>query len=165
MISRSTWTSPTPTEAPKVGDFDHAGDVATFAALSTAAQQITIDIADDNLVEAVESFTAALGTSTVLGDRSIDTADGASVDITDNDTAVFTVEDVTVNEGDAAATLTISVSNPIDVPIDIDVAILTVQRTLVTLTMPQMWPALPANSTTAQQVTIAITDDNIVEAV
>ena len=94
----------------------------SFAPLSTTTQQVAIAITDDNVVEAVENFTAALSSATPLGGRSIDTTDGASVGIVDNDTAVFSVGDVTVNEGDGTATLTVSSSNPIDIPLAIDVA-------------------------------------------
>ena len=60
-------------------------------------------ITDDNIVEATETFTASLSTATALGGRSVALTDTATGTITDNDTATFTIDDVTVDE--AAGTL------------------------------------------------------------
>ena len=75
----------------------------TFAALSTTPQTVSVPITDDNIVEATETFTASLSTATALGGRSVDLTDTGTGTITDNDTATFTIDDVTVNE--AAGTL------------------------------------------------------------
>ena len=95
-----------------VGDFDHASGSATFAALFDCDSAGHRRITDDNVVEAVESFGVALSSSTAFGGRSIDTTDDAVVSITDNDTAVFTIEDVSAGEDDEIALLTVSVSKP-----------------------------------------------------
>ncbi len=61
---------------------------------------IDIDVTDDSLVEATETVTVTLGN--VTGDANItrdNQNDTASLNITDNDIAAVTVEDVTAVEG------------------------------------------------------------------
>src|SRR5207247_6786642 len=72
------------------GDFDHTADTATFAALDTADKTVTVTITNDNIVEALETFRASLGTATALGGRSVTLTDTGTGTITDNDTAINT---------------------------------------------------------------------------
>src|SRR5205085_2727772 len=98
-------------------DYDNGTDQVTFNALSTTPQTVTVAITDDNIVEALEKFRAslALDSTTPLTGYSTATTDTADGTITDNDTATFTIDDVTVNEGSGTMTLTVSLFNPIDV--------------------------------------------------
>ena len=73
------------------GDFTHTAGQATFAAISTATQTVSVPIADDTLVEETETFTASLGTATVLGGRSVNLADTGTGTITDNDAATVSI--------------------------------------------------------------------------
>src|SRR5207249_2579406 len=87
-------------------DFDHATDAVTFAANSTTSQTVTVAITNDTLVEATETFTASLtlDATTPLTGHAKDLSDTGTGTITDNDSATFTINDVTVNE--SAGTLT-----------------------------------------------------------
>ena len=58
---------------------------AAFGALDVADKTVTVAITDDNVVEAAETFTAALSTATPLLGRGVDTTDSGTGTITDND--------------------------------------------------------------------------------
>src|SRR5437773_2021795 len=90
------------------GDFTHTAGLAHFAALSTTPQTVSVPIADDNIVEATETFTASLSTATLSLHDALPISDTGTGTIQDNDTAVYTINDVTVNE--AAGTLDFTVS-------------------------------------------------------
>ena len=145
-------------------DFDHTPDIATFTALTTAAQQVVVAITDDNIVEATENFAAALSTATARADRSFDLSDGGAGTIIDNDTAVFSIDDVTVDEAAGNAVFSVSVSNPIDIPVDVDVTYSDGSTLSGDFDHGTDLASFAALSTTTQQVTVAITDDNLVEA-
>src|SRR5205085_2350404 len=96
-------------------DYDSASDQVTFAANSTTAQTVTVAVTNDNIVETLETFTASLSldASTPLTGYSKDLSDTGTGTILDNDTATFTIDDVTVNESAGTMTFTVSLSNPI----------------------------------------------------
>src|SRR5437773_1798385 len=93
-----------------------------MAANTTTAQQVTVAITNDNLVEATESFRSSLGTSTALRSRIVVPSLHDALPIFNDDAATFTINDVTVNEADSTATFTVSLSNPLDIPVTINVA-------------------------------------------
>jgi Ca2+-binding RTX toxin-like protein len=105
-------------------DYDSATDTVSFAAGSTASKTVTVAITDDNLVELTETFTASLAVAsgTPTGARSVIVTDTGTGTITNDDFAVITIEDVTVNEGDGTLTFVLSTDSPIDIPIDIRVS-------------------------------------------
>src|SRR5437867_4058432 len=84
------------------GDFAHATQQVTFAANTTTAQTVTVTITDDTTVEATETFTAslALHAPTLHDALPIYTSDTGTGTITDNDTATYTINDVTKSETD-----------------------------------------------------------------
>jgi hypothetical protein len=140
----------------------------TFAANSTTAQTVTVAITDDNIVEATESFLAslALDATTPLTGYSTTLSDTGTGTITDNDTATFTINDVTVNEAAGTLTFTVSLSTPIDTVAKVNVSYGggTAAGGGTDYDSASDPVTFAANSTTAQTVTVAITDDNIVEA-
>ena len=75
-------------------DYDSSAGTLNFAGTAGEIQTITLNITDDGLLEADETFTVTLVSSNALVDDS-DTAIGT---ITDNDTAT-----VTISATDAAA--------------------------------------------------------------
>jgi VCBS repeat-containing protein len=147
-------------------DYDSGTDTLVFPAGSTASQTVTVSTVNDNLVEAIETFVASLSTSTPLGGRSVDLSDTGAGTITDNDTATFAINDVTVNEAAGTATFTVSLSNPIDIPINVDISYGggTATGGGVDYDSSTDTAAFAAGSTAAQTVTVAITNDNLVEA-
>ncbi len=150
-------------------DFDNDPDQVTFLAGDTTDKMVTVGISEDNIVEITESFTAVLSTMSAIGDRMIDLSDTGTGAIEDNDTATFTIDDVTVNEGDGTATFTISLDNPISTAIAIDVNYTDVSATGSSGGVGADYDNDPdqvtfaAGDTTDHTVTVAITDDNILE--
>ncbi len=144
------------------GDFNHTAGTASFAA-GDLSQTVTVAITDDVFVEATETFTAGLSTETVLGGRSVNMEDTATGTITDNDTAAFSINDVTVNEGDGTATFTVTSDKPLDISVDINVAFADVGTSEADLNHTAGVATFTAGDT-SQTVTVAITDDSIVEA-
>ncbi|MCA9048535.1 MAG: hypothetical protein KDA89_07390, partial [Planctomycetaceae bacterium] len=149
----------------RAADFDTATDTVTFAAGSTAAQTVTVAITDDDVVELSETFTVSLAVSpsTPAGGRNVDVSDIATGTITDNDTAVFTVEDVTVDEGAGTAALTVAVSKAPDVDVTIDVSYAAATASVADFDSGSDSLTFPAGSTASQTVTVAISDDDLAE--
>ncbi|MDA7981039.1 MAG: inverse autotransporter beta domain-containing protein, partial [Alphaproteobacteria bacterium] len=69
---------------------------------------VEVDITDDQTLEASENFMVVIATAVP---RVTVTRATATVTVTDADTATLSVADVTVNEGDAAATLRVSLND------------------------------------------------------
>ena len=75
-------------------DFDNTPVTLVFLGNAGETQQFTVNTTDDNFVEAIESF----GVGLIAGNAAVDDSSTATGSITDNDTAVVTIDDVTVNE-------------------------------------------------------------------
>ncbi|MFM9960443.1 MAG: beta-propeller fold lactonase family protein, partial [Planctomycetaceae bacterium] len=147
------------------GDFAHTTQQVTFAANTTTAELVTVSITNDSTVEASETLTASLaldGTTPLTG-RSSNLSDTGTGTITDNDTATFTIDDVTKNETDGTMTFTVSLSNPIDTTATVNVSFADVTTSAGDFAHTTQQVTFAANSTTAQLVTVAITNDNTVE--
>lgn len=144
-------------------DYASTTQSITFLAGQTS-QQVSVAINDDSIVEATETFNASLSTNAVLGGRSVNLSDTGTGTITDNDTANFTINNVTVGEG--AGNLVFDLVT--DKALDIDVTI-TVTFSDVTAT----GGGIDYSSTTQQitflagelskQVSVAINNDSLVE--
>lgn len=147
-------------------DFDSATDSVTFSANSTATRTVIVNINDDSIIEAAETFNVILSSPTNLGGRSANFNDGAVGTITDNDTAKFTISDVTVNEGDTA-TFTISLDKPIDTDVTLNVNYTdgTATGGGVDYDSASDQVIFLANTTAAQTVTVATTAESINETI
>ncbi len=149
-------------------DYDSTIDQVTFAANSAVPQTVTVTIPNDNLVEASETFVAslALDASTPLIGYGKDLTDTGIGTIADNDTATFSINDVTVNEVAGTLTYAVSLSNPVDTAVKVNVnyggGTATGGGTDYDSTIDQV--TFAANSTVPQTVTVAIANDNLVEA-
>ncbi|MCA9050947.1 MAG: hypothetical protein KDA89_19555, partial [Planctomycetaceae bacterium] len=95
------------------------GHPLTFQAGESLTQTVSVSITDDPVAESTETVQAVISNVSGPAVLNVDTATGT---ITDNDTAVFTVDDVTVNEAAGTATFTVSLSNLVDVDTTIDVS-------------------------------------------
>ena len=158
-------------------DYDSATDQVVFAAGDTADKTVTVAITDESLVELTETFQASLSTPTALGTRLSDFTDQGTGTIVDPvDTATFTINDQTVNEEDGTMTLTVSLDNPVDVAVAVDVTYADGATTGVAANgssggagadydNDQDSVTFAALDTTDKMVTVAITNDNIVEAI
>lgn len=145
-------------------DYTSTTQHITFLAGQTT-KQVTLGVNDDDLVEALETFSVALGTMTPLSGRSVDVSDTGTATITDNDTATFTVDDVTVDEGAGTLVFHLGTDKPLDIDVTITVTFTagaaTGGDTDFTSTTQQI--TFPAGQT-SHDVIVAISDDAIVEA-
>ena len=124
--------------------------------------EVPISIIQDNLVELDETITfdVVAVTNASIGDQ-----DTATLTITnEEDTAAFTIDDQAVNEAAGTMTFTVSLSNPIDTDVIVDVDYTDVTTNASDFVHTADSVTFIAQSTTPQEVTIAITDDNIVES-
>ena len=74
-------------------DYSGTTQQITFLAGQTS-QQVSVAISNDDIVEADEEFTVAIGTDSELGGRPVVTTDTATGTIIDNDTATVTVSKI-----------------------------------------------------------------------
>ncbi|MBI5757591.1 MAG: autotransporter-associated beta strand repeat-containing protein, partial [Planctomycetales bacterium] len=144
-----------------------SGSVTILAGDTTA--DITVSVLDDPTVEATETVIVTL-TLISAGDPDI-TLDAtpanltATVNIIDNDTATFLIDDVTQGEAGGTMTFTVSLSNPIDTIATINVNYADVSATGSSGGVGADYDnnsdqvTFAANTTTSQMVTVAITDD------
>ncbi len=104
------------------GATDYASSIQHITFLAgQISQTVSVTLNDDQLVEATEKFTAALSTATPLGGRTVDLSDTGTGTITDDDTAVFTLDDVTANESDGVLVFNLSTDTPLDTNVTINV--------------------------------------------
>ena len=146
-----------------------------FIAPGSTTGLIDVSVIDDLVVEATETVKVELVTLSLATFPSVfppfiePVAIGtskATVNIVDNDIAVFTVDDLVVNEGDGTGTLTVKISNKLE---GISVPV-TVNYTAITASSPadfspsgsQTLTFLPG-SLASQTVTFTIVDDVLVE--
>ena len=148
-------------------DYGALTGTVTIPAGSTSAT-ITIPVTDDALVEATETVEVTLTAVNSGGaDITIDSLNNtASLNLSDNDTATFTLDDPTVNEAAGTLTFTISVDKAIDIPVDVDVSYTDVSAIGggTDYDSAADTATFAAGSTAAQTVTVAVTDDTLVEA-
>ena len=83
--------------------------------------------------------------------------------ITDNDIAIFTINDQTVDEAAGILTFTISLSNPVDTAVVIDIRYTDVTTTAVDFDHDADQVIFAAFDIADKTVTVAIADDSIVE--
>ena len=105
-------------------DYASASGTLTFTGTAGETQTITVDITGDEIVELDESFFVNL-LNLQAGGRSVTIADAQAVGtITNNDSATFTVDDVTLAEGDSGTTtftFTVTLDKAIDIPVTLDI--------------------------------------------
>ncbi len=135
------WTTLDDTAIAAFGDYTADTDQVVFPALSTTDQPIAITIVDDDLVELEERLHVALLDPLAAGGRDVSIESGpglfegelsnveasGSITITNNDSATFEIhadEDYFAegDDGITTATLTVTLSNPVDIPILINYA-------------------------------------------
>ena len=108
----------------ETGGNDYTAISGVTLAIAAGSNTGTVDVPinDDATVELSEVFDLNLtdasdnATFSVPGDD-----DNAKCTITDNDTAVFSINDQTVDEASGPMTFTVTLSNPIDIAVDVNV--------------------------------------------
>ncbi|MDW3194093.1 MAG: Calx-beta domain-containing protein [Cytophagales bacterium] len=110
-----------------VADSDYsstAGSTLTFSGNAGETQTLNLSGLGDTKVEADETFTIAmrnLGFSSFTA-AEIDITDVATYTITNDDAAAITIGDVSGNEDDGAITVTLTLDNPVDGGLSVDVS-------------------------------------------
>ena len=152
------------------GNDDYAAMGAVFAvgAISGATADVVVSAANDVMVEqAVESFAGQA--LSVASTANVSASTSQTIEVADNDTAVYTINDVTVSEADGTLTFTISLSNPVDIEVAIDVSYADQTATGAAGGVGADYDndldqvVFAALDMSGKQVTVAITDDSIVE--
>jgi len=160
-----------PVSANLPGNLDYTITAAVFAAgaVDGATANVTVSAVDDQIVEqATEAFAGQALSVTSMASASASTSQ--TIEVIDNDTAVYTINDVTVGEADGTLTFTVSVSNPVDIPVTIDVSYTDQTATGASggvgsdYDNDQDQVVFAVLDTADKLVTVAVTDDNIVEA-
>ena len=109
-------------------DFVGGAGSVTFETNENATQQVTLDVFDDAVVELDEDFTVqmfGLDAGAIQDADNTDVTVGgptASFTVIDNDSAIFSINDVSVTEDDHGhdvATLTVTLDTAVDVPVDV----------------------------------------------
>ena len=160
-----------PVSANLPGNLDYTITAAVFAAgaVDGATANVTVSAVDDQIVEqATEAFAGQALSVTSMASASASTSQ--TIEVIDNDTAVYTINDVTVGEADGTLTFTVSVSNPVDIAVTIDVSYTDQTATGASggvgsdYDNDQDQVVFAVLDTADKLVTVAVTDDNIVEA-
>jgi type IV pilus assembly protein PilY1 len=141
-----------------------SGYEVTFAAESQS-ETFEVDATADNKVEEDEDFTVALGpvTTTYTADvtASATTRTGT---ILDDDMATFTIDDAWAGEPDGPLVFTLSLDNPLDIAVTIDVTFTDVTATAGDdYTADTQQITFTAGDTADKTVSVPINDDAIVE--
>ena len=105
-------------------DYDTASGTLTFSGTAGETQSFTVTINDDDILELLETLNVTLSNvqATEADPGDIDASDTALVSVVDNDTAVLTVDDVTVDESAATATVIVSIDNAVQGGFTVDFA-------------------------------------------
>ena len=145
-------------------DYNGTTQQITFAAGETS-KTVSLSVRNDQLVETSETFLAVLGTTTPLSGRSLNLTDTGVGTITDNDTATFTINNVSAAEDATTISFDLVTDKPLDTAITIQVTFTNGTATGggIDFTAAPMLIQFPAGLT-SRPVTILISEDAIVEA-
>ncbi len=145
--------------APPQSDIVLIDGAIVFRAGSTEAQTVAIAINDDQLVELNEMIDIRLVAATDLGTRDFDVTDTGRIEIIENDTATFSVQDITVREGDGTISFRVSVDNAIDVDTALSIQLSSTED--LSIETPTI--IFPGGSKQSQGFSIGVIDDDIEE--
>ncbi|QDT43126.1 Calx-beta domain protein [Gimesia alba] len=87
------------------------------------SKTITLDIIDDNLSETNEKFLVNLTNIQANGADIVFTDNQAEITILDDDYPLLSINDLSVNETDGIASVTVSMDKPVNTPVSIDFTI------------------------------------------
>ena len=136
------------------------GSVKIPAGSNTAT--VTVDPTADTTVERDETVVLSLsaGTGYSVGTQ----AAAATGTIANDDTATFTINNVTVDEGAGTMQFTVSLSNPIDTVAKVNVNFIDVTTNSADFDHAPRQVTFAANTNTPQTVTVPIVNDTIQES-
>ncbi len=135
-----------------------------FIAPGNTTGLIDVAVIDDATVEATETVNIELFSFSAFTGASFGTAK-ASLNIVDNDKATYSINSITVNENVGTATLTVSLSNPVDISTTVDVKYADVTATGggVDYDSTTDTVVFAAGKVAPQTVTVSIVDDSLTE--
>jgi hypothetical protein len=149
------------------GDYQAASGTPTFSNVAGASLSQTASVAvnGDGTVELDEALGVVLGSLNVSGRLVTFGNTVGTVNVLNDDSATITIDDVVASEESGGATLTVSLSDPVDVPVTVDFQTLdgTALEVFNDYTGQAGSVTFAAGSTTGQVITVAISDDDIVE--
>ncbi|QDU10851.1 Calx-beta domain-containing protein [Gimesia aquarii] len=127
------------------------------------SKTISVPIVDSNLVESTETFLVNLSNIQTTSTNLIVSDTLAKVRILDDDQASVSIDDISVNENDGTAMLTVSLNHPVDTAISVDFATAE-QSALATNDYTTQTGTLIFNpGVQSQTIIVPLSDDNLVE--
>ena len=140
-----------------------SGQTLSFAAGDTS-ETFTVGVNDDSRVEADETFTTSLS-NVVDGGRGVTAGSGGTATIQNDDAAEFSISGVSQAEGAGDMTFTVTLSNPVDVAVSVDVS--TADGTATTadgdyVAVSSQTLSFAAGDT-SETFTVGVSDDSTVE--
>ena len=114
-------------------DYQATSGTLVFSPLDEdQGQTVLIPIIDSDLVEGLENFLVSLSNLQTNGRNVIFENQEAEVRISDNDRALITINDTTVDEDAGVATLTVSLDQPVETAVTFDYSTLSSSASAVT---------------------------------
>lgn len=104
------------------GDYVSLNNVTLNFGAGDTTQTFEIAPTGDNVVELDETLTASLSNPSVAGRAVTVTSSSATITVTNDDAAEFTIIDTSGDEDGGPITVTVTLSNPVDVATSIDVS-------------------------------------------
>jgi hypothetical protein len=128
-----------------------------------SAQTIYVQASDDNVVEGDHTSTITHVVTSTGSNYDAISIDSVTANITDNDSATFTIDSQTVDESAGTMTLTVSLDKQIDIPVTVDISYADTSTEPGDFDHTADAVTFDALDTANKAVTIAITKDDLVE--
>ncbi|QDT97284.1 Calx-beta domain-containing protein [Gimesia aquarii] len=143
-------------------DYLAASGSMTFAP-GELSKTINVPIVDSNLVESTETFLVSLSNIQTTSSNLIVSDTLAKVRILDDDQAIVSIDDVSVNENDGTAMISVSLNHPVDTAISVD--FMTADQSALTTGdyIAQTGTLIFNPGVQSQTITVPLSDDNLVE--
>ncbi|MEO9966458.1 MAG: PKD domain-containing protein [Reichenbachiella sp.] len=144
----------------ETNDYVEGTQSFTFTGGTAGTKTVTVGTTDDGTLELDETFTASL--TLTGGNSEVDDSDTGEGTITDDDDATVTINDADNTEG-SGIVFDLDLSSPVEgnVVIDIDFTNVTTEAGDFTATQQQV--TFTSGSTATQQITVATSDDALLE--
>lgn len=147
------------------GDYTDNDGSLSFTGNAGETRTITVAVNGDTKVEAGETFVVALGLVTGSPGTVTIVDSSTPTTITNDDSATISITDVTQLESSGSQVFTVSLSNPVDIAVSVDIA--TADGTALT---PADYGSnsgtitFPAGNNNSQTVTVTVVNDSEFEA-
>jgi hypothetical protein len=148
-------------------DYDTVDETLTYSNVSESTRQftVTVPIGIDNIVELDEAMQVVLSNLAASG-RDVTIGNGSGdVNILNDDSAVVKITDVVINEEAGSATLTLTLSAPVDTQTDVNWQTLdgTATAAFIDYDVDGATVSWTSLDTTDKTIIVTVNDDDIVE--